>query len=378
MHFALQLILKMSKYLETIKKIHNSSYRFVLISSGGGTNAISEILKVPGASNSVLEAYVPYAKESLDHYLLRQPDHYCSLDTTLSMAAKAFSAAKKIDLETHPKKLIGIAVTASLATNYTKKGDHKFFIAIQTHKYSASYSYSFIKGELSRDEEEKVVTKHIIHAISDACGIKETFVNESPNLIFEKVAAEKPWIKLVNNKIDFVSSSNRSPELIFPGSFNPFHSGHSEMSELAEKRTGLSPTYEICIQNADKPPLSYHEIKRTLLQFSQSYDWVLTKAGKFTDKAKLFPNSVFIIGTDTLTRMLDEKFYLNRKDMLDELDLFNSHNINFLVFGRKIRKNFISLDSIEIPDHISKRFTGFGEEVFRDDISSTIIRKINK
>ena len=43
----------MSQYLETIKKIHNSSYRFVIISSGGGTNAISEILKVPGASNSV-------------------------------------------------------------------------------------------------------------------------------------------------------------------------------------------------------------------------------------------------------------------------------------------------------------------------------------
>jgi len=117
----------MSEYLETIKKIHDSTFRFVLISSGGGTNAISEILKVPGASNSVLEAYVPYAKESLDHYLLRQPDHYCSHDTTLSMAAKAYSAAKKIDPKTHPKKLLGIAITASLATNYEKKGDHKFF-----------------------------------------------------------------------------------------------------------------------------------------------------------------------------------------------------------------------------------------------------------
>ena len=95
----------MSKYLEIIKKIHSSPYRFVLVSSGGGTNAISEILKVPGASKSVLEAYVPYAKESLDYYLLKQPDHYCSIETTLSMAAKAYSAAKKIDLNTNPKNL---------------------------------------------------------------------------------------------------------------------------------------------------------------------------------------------------------------------------------------------------------------------------------
>ena len=49
----------MSQYLETIQKIHSSPFRFVLVSSGGGTNAISEILKVPGASKSVLEAYVP-------------------------------------------------------------------------------------------------------------------------------------------------------------------------------------------------------------------------------------------------------------------------------------------------------------------------------
>ena len=110
----------MSEYLETIKKIHDSTFRFVLISSGGGTNAISEILKVPGASNSVLEAYVPYAKESLDHYLLRQPDHYCSHDTTLSMAAKAYSAAKKIDPKTHP--IIGYCYYSIIGNQLRKKG----------------------------------------------------------------------------------------------------------------------------------------------------------------------------------------------------------------------------------------------------------------
>ena len=365
----------MSQYLEIIKKVHSSPYRFVLVSSGGGTNAISEILKVPGASTSVLEAYVPYAKESLDYYLLKQPDHYCSLDTTLSMAAKAYSAAKKIDPDTNPKYLLGIAVTASLATNYSKKGEHKFFIAIQTYKYSSSFSYSFIKGELTREEEEQVVTDHIINAIAESCEVQSKIISENSSLVVKTVEAQKNWVKLVDNKIDFVSSSNRIPELIFPGSFNPFHSGHQSMSELAEKKTGLGLAYEICIQNADKPPLSYHEIEKTLNQFNHGHEWVLTKAGKFTDKAELFPNSVFIIGADTLTRILDEKFYLNRQDMLNQLDLFNSHNINFLVFGRKIRDSFISLESVSIPEHIAKRFSGFGEEIFRDDISSTLIRQ---
>ena len=365
----------MSQYLEIIQKIHSSPFRFVLVSSGGGTNAISEILKVAGASESVLEAYVPYAKESLDYYLLKQPDHYCSLETTLSMAAKAYSAAKKIAPGTNAKNLLGVAVTASLATNYSKKGEHKFFIAIQTYKYSSSFSYSFVKGELTREEEEQVVTDHIIKAIAQSCEVQNHKISENSSLKIKTVEAEKNWVKLVDSKIDFVSSSNRIPELIFPGSFNPFHSGHNSMSELAEKKTGLGLAYEICIQNADKPPLSYHEIEKTLNQFNHGHEWVLTKAGKFTDKAALFPNSVFIIGADTLTRILDEKFYLNRQDMLNQLDLFNSHNINFLVFGRKIKNNFIDLNSVTIPEHIDKRFSGFGEEIFRDDISSTLIRK---
>ena len=147
------------------------------------------------------------------------------------------------------------------------------------------------------------------------------------------------------------------------------------MSKLAQDKTGLGLAYEICVQNADKPPLSYHEIQRTLAQFEGKHDWVLTKAGKFTDKAALLPNSVFVIGADTLTRILDEKFYLSREDMLTQLDLFNSHNINFLVFGRKIKSNFIGLGSVHIPPHVSDRFIGFDEEIFRDDISSSDIRR---
>ena len=80
---------------KTISNIHESKFKFVIVSSGGGSNAIGSLLKVPGASNSILEAYIPYAKESLDFYLMKKPESYCSLDTTTRMAARAYSAAKK-------------------------------------------------------------------------------------------------------------------------------------------------------------------------------------------------------------------------------------------------------------------------------------------
>ena len=74
---------------ELIKKIHQSPLKLVIVSSGGGTNAIASLLKVPGASQTVLESYIPYARESLAHYLLKEPDQYCSLDTCLLYTSDA-------------------------------------------------------------------------------------------------------------------------------------------------------------------------------------------------------------------------------------------------------------------------------------------------
>ena len=358
-----------------ISEIHKSPFKIVIVSSGGGSNAISSLLEVPGASNTILESYIPYAKESLDAYLKKQPDHYCSLDTSLSMAAKAFQKAKKIMPKTDPKFLLGISVTASLVTTYKKMGEHKFYITLQTESYSKSISCVLDKGKRTRDEEEDLVSAYIFMLINEACGLDSSKPDHDETAKITTVNAEKEWIKLKQNKINFVSNHNAKPELLFPGSFNPLHQGHIEMRDLAEKRTGMRVTFEICIENAEKPPLTFHEIDRTIKQFSNNDSWVLTKHGRFSEKAELFPNSVFIIGIDTLVRILDEKFYANRSDMLSHLDRFNDHNINFLVFGRKVNDQFITLDNIELPGSVRSRFTGINESRFRKDISSSSIRK---
>ena len=52
----------MSQYLEIIKRYTLHHLDLFLVSVESGTNLISEILKVPGASKSVLEAYVSLCK----------------------------------------------------------------------------------------------------------------------------------------------------------------------------------------------------------------------------------------------------------------------------------------------------------------------------
>ena len=364
----------MNKYQDIVEKIHSSPYKLVIVSSGGGTNAISSLLKVPGASNTILESHIPYSKESMNEFLNSKPDHYCSLDTCLSMAANAYKKSTKINKQSKSKHLLGIAITANLATTYKKKGDHKFFIVVQSHDYTKYLECYLEKDVRTREMEEELITGCVINLLSESCGIKCDLPEISEQIKIHQIDAEKSWKKLFNSQVGYISNIKNTPELIFPGSFNPLHEGHIKMKELAEKKTGMHTTFEICAKNADKPPLTFYEIKRTIDQFQNDESWMLTSAGRFSEKAEMFPNSVFIIGADTLLRVFDEKFYKSHKDMMDHIQRFNDHNINFLVFGRKVNKKFVSLDKIKIPEIISARCTGFEETIFRDDISSTELR----
>ena len=365
---------KLNKYIDIVKSIHDSPFKLTYVSSGGGTNAISSLLEVPGASNTILESYIPYSKESMNTFLNKEPDHYCALETCLSMAANAYKKSKEIDNISKSKYLLGVAITANLTTTYEKRGEHKFFIVVQAYDYTKYLECFLDKGKRTREEEEALITAYAISLIAESCGFKFDLPKHDEEVKIETINAEKPWKKLFNNKVGFITNNQNKHELIFPGSFNPLHEGHIKMKELAEKKTGMHTTFEICANNADKPPLTFYEIKRTIEQFQNNESWMLTSAGRFSEKAEMFPNTVFIIGADTLMRVFDEKFYKSYKDMMLHIDRFNDHNINFLVFGRKVVDKFICLDDIKIPDSIKDRCTGFDETIFRDDISSTKLR----
>ena len=98
---------------------------------------------------------------------------------------------------------------------------------------------------------------------------------------------EKNWEGLIQEKIDLISSINTKPEVIFPGSFNPLHAGHIAMRNHAEKILEKDVSFEICIQNADKPQLSYESVAAAVKQFT-NYPWVITKAGKFSKNLNFF------------------------------------------------------------------------------------------
>ena len=75
---------------EKAAAIHASVGRGFFVCTGGGCGLLSTLLSVPGASQTVLEARVPYSAEAMTSFLGRRPEQFCSEPTARRIAAMAW------------------------------------------------------------------------------------------------------------------------------------------------------------------------------------------------------------------------------------------------------------------------------------------------
>src|SRR5512138_3081204 len=105
-----------------IAAIHASPTMAVIVVTGGGAQALADLLAVPGASKTVLEALVPYSERSLREFLATPPTQAVSADTAAAMARAAYQRALRLR-EKEAIPVLGLSCTATLATDRPKKGD---------------------------------------------------------------------------------------------------------------------------------------------------------------------------------------------------------------------------------------------------------------
>lgn len=142
------------------------------------------------------------------------------------------------------------------------------------------------------------------------------------------------------------------------------------------------------ITNADKPPMDLSEVMRRIQLFCSSsldlpQDWsiLLTSTPLFVEKILLFSNVVLdtktsnydekptvVIGSDTLIRILDPKYYENNSQsaMFQALGNMKEKGVHFVVGGRVEQKKK------KIILHLSLLFLGKNNWHFCQKICESI------
>lgn len=382
---------------QIVAGMHASPTALVYEFAGAGSDALSWLHAVGGSSRTVLEAVDRYSPRSLREALGFEPAQAASPEVAAGLARHAFARARTLAAAGVP--VIGVGCTATIATDRSKRGEHRLCLAVEGALGLHALRLTLRKGERERDGEERIVSTLVLHAAAHGCGVlhrrrvalyegerlEESFTPATP--IAELLSGRRGHVALTpDGSLRDALPWPSAGVAIVSGSFNPLHEGHLGLASAAQAHLGRRAAFELAPRNAEKPAIEPLELYRRAAQFQGRAPLLMTGEALFSDKAARYPGSVFVLGADTAERVLSPRFYGAAGDLDRALDAVRDHGCRFLVAGRRNatgahavgtapEEDFMTLHDLQVAARHADLFEALPESAFRADVSSSALRE---
>lgn len=368
---------------DLITQLHSRPGRMVLVTAGAGSQALSWLLGVAGASRTLLEAVIPYDARAFDDFLGQTPRQYVSAGTARLLAGRALTRARQ--LRQPNEWVVGVSCTATIATDRPKRGEHRAHLAAWSPEFITTAFLQLHKGGRDRRGEEEMVSYLLLNMVAEAMGVTRSIplLLQGDDQLYETradlagaardlLAGRRPYFGIQAD--GYVRGVGTQPSVLLSGSFNPLHEGHTRLAEAAAQQLGRPVAFELSAANVDKPPLEEGVVLERLAQFAGRWPVYASPAATFAEKAALFPGATFVVGYDTAIRILDARYYHQSPAERDAaLAGMRALGCRFLVAGRLDASGaFQPAETLPAPPHLADLFQPLPG--FRHDISSTALR----
>ena len=357
-------------HIDFIERLNQSPWKGIISEVGMGLEFSSRLLRVPGASQTVLGVNCDYAG-------LDRPDgmRAVSLENATLMASNNLAASKFNLIELEPSDhRFGLAITGA---HYPDRESHGW-ICLKTDQYLAYMHFSLEKRDDRQDlgrwvsmiaawfVEECLLntegwTSRLTHVHSEL-NFARIDVLYAPGVSdFERLLLLKEDKALVYHRgtfhrvVDYLRESN----IIYPGAFNPPTTKHLDATALFE--ISQSHFYK---GNVDAEDL-LHRVRMLDLEDKPT---LITRAPRFVDKYRLIKSYSptapvnFLVGADAWNATIIAHQYPNHPWLSDMM-----RDAHFIIMPRE----GVSIDKTPVSDHLDFIIREPGHF---EDQSSTAVR----
>ena len=186
-----------------------------------------------------------------------------------------------------------------------------------------------------------------------------------------------------NGSREPLAAVDNTKTLFFPGAFNPPHEGHFSAAQVTQETLAVKEhqsrrvVFSTTVNPPHKAALSTAEVLQRA-KLMKGHDFLVTENDPlYIDKARKFPGAYFVMGADAMDRMLDPKWGVPVRPMLNE---FSDLGTRFLVPGRLVQlplcNEFLTCGKV-MGNHMAEvlgKSLLFVPVDFRHDLSSTEVR----